>query len=76
MILSDIRRYLRANGRAAVQDLAVHFDSSPDAIRGMLSEWERRGQVRRLPGGTPCAGGCCKCDPATVEIYEWCGRDG
>ncbi len=75
MILSDIRRYLRVNRRAAVYDLAVHFDCSPDAIRGMLLEWERRGQVRRLPGGTPCSSGCCKCDPASVEIYEWCGRE-
>lgn len=73
MIFSDIRRYLKQRGQAAVYDLAVHFNSEPDAIRGMLGEWERRGMVRRLPQGTACAGGCSKCDPATVEIYEWCG---
>jgi putative ferrous iron transport protein C len=73
MILSDIRSYLRQHGRAAVQDLAVHFHSDADAIRGMLGEWEKRGKVRRLPSGTACAGGCNKCDPASVEIYEWCG---
>ncbi len=73
MILSDIRRYLKLHGRAALHDLAVHFNSEPDAIRAMLGEWERRGQVRRLPGGTACGGGCNRCDPASVELYEWCG---
>ena len=73
MILSEIRNYLKEHGRAAVYDLAQAFDAETDAIRGMLSEWERRGKVRRLPGGTPCGGGCCKCDPASVEIYEWRG---
>ena len=60
-------------GKAAVYDLAVHFDTDPEAIRGMLGELERRGKVRRLPVGTPCGGGCSKCDPGTVELYQWCG---
>lgn len=74
MILSDIRQYLKLNQRAAVYDLATHFDSDPDAIRAMLEEWERRGQVKKLPQGTACNGGCKQCAPETVELYEWCGR--
>jgi hypothetical protein len=73
MILSDMRRYLKLNGRAAVHDLSIHFDSDPEAIRGMLSELERRGMVRRLPVGTLCGGGCRQCKPESVELYEWCG---
>lgn len=73
MILADLRDYLRMQGRAAVYDLALYFDADAEAIRGMLAEWERRGRVRRLPDGTACEGGCNKCDPAAVEIYEWCG---
>jgi hypothetical protein len=73
MIFADIRRYLKLNSRAAVRDLALHFGSEPDAIRGMLGELERRGMVRRLPAGTPCGGGCRQCDPAAIELYEWCG---
>ncbi|MGB1110984.1 MAG: FeoC-like transcriptional regulator, partial [Gammaproteobacteria bacterium] len=61
MILADLRDYLRRNGRAAVYDMAQHFDTDAEAIRGMLSEWERKGRVRKLPGGTACGGGCNKC---------------
>lgn len=71
MILSQLRQYLRLNRRAALHDLSLHFRVEPDALRGMLDQWMRRGKVRRLPAGTPCAGGCCRCDPASVEIYEW-----
>ena len=76
MILSDLRRYLKLNGRAALEDIATHLNADREALKGMLDQWQARGQVRRLPSGTPCAGGCCKCDPATVEIYEWCESEG
>jgi len=36
MILSELSRYLRDHRRAAVRDLAYHFDAEPDALRGML----------------------------------------
>jgi len=71
MILSQLRRYLQLNRRAALADLALHFRMEPDALRGMLEQWRRKGRVRHLPAGTPCGGGCCRCEPATVEIYEW-----
>lgn len=74
MIVSELSRYLRDNRRAAVRDLAYRFDAEPDALRGMLETLERKGRVRRLPANTPCAGGCCQCDPTTIEIYEWVDR--
>ncbi|QGU33620.1 FeoC-like transcriptional regulator [Thermochromatium tepidum] len=70
MILSELSRYLRDHRRAAVRDLAYHFDAEPDALRGMLETLERKGQVRRLPANTPCTG-CRQCDPTTIAIYEW-----
>lgn len=73
MIITELSRYLRDSGRAALQDLSNRFDSDPDALRGMLGTLERKGRVRKLPVNTPCAGGCCKCDPAAIEIYEWVG---
>lgn len=73
MIITQLSRYLQDSGRAALLDLSNHFDSDPDALRGMLGTLERKGRVRKLPANTPCAGGCCKCDPASVEIYEWVG---
>jgi DeoR/GlpR family transcriptional regulator of sugar metabolism len=71
MILSLVNDYLRARQRASLQDMARVLDASPEAIRDMLEILERKGRVRRLPAGTACGGGCNKCAPATVELYEW-----
>ncbi len=71
MILSELARFLADQRRAALIDLAHHFRLDPEALRGMLAVLERKGKVRKLPVGTPCGEGCCKCDPASVEIFEW-----
>ncbi len=71
MIITELSAYLRDSGRAALRDLSHRFDADPEALRGMLGTLERKGRVRRLPGNTPCGGGCCSCDPASIEIYEW-----
>lgn len=72
MILSQVRDYLQAHRRAALFDLSLHFGTEPDALRGMLDKWVAKGKVAKLPTGTLC-GGCCHCDPTTIEIYEWRG---
>ena len=71
MILSDLTHYLAEQKRVALTDISYHFDTDPQALRMMLSMLERKGRVRKLPAGTPCSGGCCHCDPASIEIYEW-----
>lgn len=73
MILSQLSDYLKTHGRAALTDMAVHFDTAPEALRAMLGVLERKGRVTRLPAGTPCAGGCCKCSADRIEIFEWQG---
>jgi len=70
MILSDLRSYLAEHKRAALIDMARHFDTDADALRGMLATLEHKGRVRKLPVGTGCDGGCCGCDPADQELYE------
>jgi len=65
--------YLAAQRRAALLDLSHHFDSNPEAVRGMLSVLERKGRVRRLAGATACNRGCGQCEEAATEIYEWIG---
>ena len=74
MILSDIRDYLRQRGQASLSDIALHFDSEPDAIRGMLDTWVRKGRVVKLDGGSAC-GGCNQCDAAANEVYQWVSAD-
>ena len=71
MILSRVSEYLKQHRRASVVDMAHGLDAAPDALKGMLTTLERKGRVRRLPSGTACGGGCSKCDPNSVELYEW-----
>ncbi len=71
MILSELKRYLEARSQATLADMALHFRSQPDAVREMLSVWERKGRVRRLPAPAGCGGSCTRCDPATSEVYLW-----
>ncbi len=70
MILSELRSYLAEHKRAALIDMARHFDTDADALRGMLATLERKGRVRKLPPGTDCGGGCRGCDQARPELYE------
>jgi hypothetical protein len=71
MILSRVSDYLKQHKRASVVDMAHGLDAAPDALKDMLATLERKGRVRRLPSGTACGGGCGKCDPNSVELYEW-----
>ena len=73
MILSRIRHYLAERGQASLGEIALHFDASPDAVRGMLEQWMRKGKVRRHTPRAGCGSSCNRCDPAATEIYEWVG---
>ena len=74
MILSDLRDYLKQQKRVALKDLESRFQVDADALRGMLTKWISKGYVKKLPSGTACSGGCCQCDPALTELYEWVER--
>lgn len=71
MILADIRDYLRQRGQATLSDIALHFDADPDAVRGMLEIWVRKGKVRKQLATQSCGSSCSQCDPARTEIYSW-----
>ncbi|MBW1697406.1 MAG: FeoC-like transcriptional regulator [Deltaproteobacteria bacterium] len=74
MLLSDIKRYLAEHRQITLADLAVHFDTDPDAMRGMLEQFVRKGKLRKLVHEGSC-GNCCggSCNSAKVEIYHWQG---
>lgn len=71
MILSDLRSYIREQKRVALKDMQHHFNVDADALRGMLDLWIAKGYVKKMPAGTSCSSGCCQCDPALIELYEW-----
>ncbi len=71
MILSDVRNYIRQRGQASLSDVALHFDSDPEAVRTMLDVWVRKGKVSRGIATNSCGSSCRQCDSATVELYFW-----
>jgi putative ferrous iron transport protein C len=71
MILSDLKSYLEARRQATLADLALHLRAEPEAVREMLSIWERKGRVRRLSAPAGCGRTCTSCKPAATEVYLW-----
>lgn len=71
MILSEIREYLKLRQQATLEDMALHFDADPEAVRGMLDVWVRKGVVSRHLANAACGGSCTQCAPARTEIYRW-----
>ncbi len=72
MILSDIKKYLLTNKQITLGELCIHFDTEPDAMRGMLEHWIRKGKVMKHTFEESCSNGCLKCcNHDAMEIYEW-----
>jgi len=72
MILSQIKRYLSENKKIALGELCIHFDTEPDAMRGMLEHWIRKSKVKKHAIEGNCSNGCLKCcNHDAMEIYEW-----
>lgn len=70
-MLIDIRDFICARGVCSLYELSTHFKTSPDAMRGMLSHWERKGRVVQEQSG--CSKGCVSCSEEHLEMYRWCG---
>lgn len=71
MILSDVREYLQQRGQATLGEMALHFDIEPDALRGMLDLWVRKGRVHKRLATAACGSSCGQCRPEATEIYTW-----
>ncbi len=76
MILSQIRDYLKQRGQCTLSDIALHFDTDADAVRGMLDVWIRKGKVEKRSATASCGTSCQSCDPAATEIYIWHENNG
>jgi hypothetical protein len=72
MILSDIKVYLQERKQATLSDLSLHFDSDPEAMRGMLARWVEKGKITKMVQPNGCKKGCPSCGCGEVaEIYVW-----
>ena len=74
MMLSTIRDYLSQRGQATLAEIALHVDAEPDAVRGMLQQWVRKGRVEQRKVEANCGTSCNRCDPAAMELYVWIER--
>jgi hypothetical protein len=71
MILSDVKQYMIERRQATLTDIALHFRASPDAVRGMLDYWIRKGKLSRQMATASCGTSCHRCAEANTEIYVW-----
>lgn len=72
LTLSTLKAYLAARHNASLAEMAVHFDTQQDAVRGALEQWQAKGRVRKLGSGEACSrAGSCGCSCHADEIYEW-----
>ncbi|MBN2419427.1 MAG: FeoC-like transcriptional regulator [Deltaproteobacteria bacterium] len=71
MILTEIKQYMMKNRAVSLTDLSVRFNVEPDAMRGMLDQWIKKGRIIKLPEGSRCPNCCAGCDSGYMEIYEW-----
>jgi putative ferrous iron transport protein C len=72
MILSQVRDYLKQRGQCTLSDIALHFDTDANAVRGMLDVWIKKGKVEKRSATASCGTSCQSCDPAATEVYFWC----
>ncbi|MBA4194818.1 MAG: sugar metabolism transcriptional regulator [Comamonadaceae bacterium] len=73
MLISQLSSYLQQHQRASVQDMALHLDSSTEAVQAMLDLLQRKQRVRRLGDAGSSCGKCggCGCSSPASPAYEW-----
>lgn len=71
MILSELKAFVKQRGEVSLTDIVNHFDSDPEAVRGMLEFWINKGKLKRIEAPEPCKDSCnCHLTEAG-ERYRW-----
>ncbi|MDJ0881384.1 MAG: FeoC-like transcriptional regulator [Gammaproteobacteria bacterium] len=70
MILKELKQYVRAHRQVSLTDIANHFDTEPDAVRGMLDFWIKKGKIQQYTNRR-CNTSCQCADQSNKEIYQW-----
>ncbi|MBN2646404.1 MAG: transcriptional regulator [Thiotrichales bacterium] len=71
MILLDVKRYIRTQGRASLSDLCHRFDLSEDTAQWLIAPLIRQGHIQPISGQCQ-TGGCKQC--ASQLQYQWLER--
>ncbi len=71
MNLVELKEYIRDKKRVSLLDVSTHFHSEPQVVSGMLDIWLQKNKIISYTTKSAKCGGCCCCDPASNQIYEW-----
>lgn len=71
MILLEIKKYFSTIGTANLVQVADHFHIQPDAMRGLLQHWIRKGEIIPIEVPNVCGSGCQQCAPTLREMYRF-----
>lgn len=73
MTMSSVRDYLAERRRATLRDVALHFDTAPEAARQVLEQWRAKGRVEVLNSESACgkSGAACGCCKGPEPVYVW-----
>lgn len=69
-MLTKIRDYIRQHERVTLDDIALHFNITPELAAQQISHWEVRGMVEQIQSGHSCSG-CGGCRTNQRIIYAW-----
>lgn len=70
MSLIDLKNYLCQQQEATLNELAHHFDTSPQTVQAMLDYWQRKGKVVPISVKS-CQKGCAGCTQRGNVFYRW-----
>ncbi|WP_051785947.1 FeoC-like transcriptional regulator [Endozoicomonas numazuensis] len=68
-MLLPIRDFLSDKGVCTLAELCQHFAVDPEAMKGMLGHWVRKGKLVEEQSG--CKQGCVSCAPEQLIVYRW-----
>ncbi len=73
--LLELKAYLQNRKIVSIDELSVHFKTTPDTLMPMLDQWIRKGKLRKETSGGTCGGkhNTCSCGDSKQIWYEWTG---
>ncbi|WP_252179770.1 FeoC-like transcriptional regulator [Endozoicomonas sp. 4G] len=69
----SIRDFLAEKGVCTLAEVSQHFQVDPEAMKGMLGHWVRKGKLVEERSG--CKQGCVSCKPEQLIVYRWLNPD-
>lgn len=76
MSLLELKEYLQNRYIVSINDLSVHFKTTPETLEPMLEHWIRKGKLlRKESSGGSCGGkhSTCSCGDSEQVWYQWIG---